>query len=117
MDIINLTGHLIRVHLAGDPDIVVEIPSILPKAIAKFYHLYIIEGTAGIRLRVDGARPIVENLPEKKEGIIYIISSVAAMAIVANSEYSDRDDLYTPGKKKKREDVIYSCEYLSRVIC
>lgn len=117
MDIVNLTGHVIRLHPFADSTNVIELPANLPKAVAVFFHLYDMDSTSGIWFEYNADKPHVLDLPDKREDTIFVVSCVVASVIMCNSDYHDRDDLYTPRSKTRKNGSTYGCKYLSKILC
>lgn len=55
----------------------------------------------------------IERLPEKQEGVYYIISNEVMKVILADDDYRDRDDVLIPNKPRKYRSG-YACEGLLR---
>ena len=107
MEIINLTPHAITfVDGEGKPILVVEPSGQLARVTTKIEVTGDIDGIPTTET-VFGE---VEGLPEKKDGVIFVVSSLVAQRC------TDRDDVFIPNESVRDEKGrIIGCKSLGRV--
>jgi len=108
--LINLTPHPLMIY--GDSGTVVTVPpepqpARCTTSFEEIGPAFDIEGIAVPQVRVTYGT--LENLPEPREGTIYVVSSIAAMAV------PERHDVFIPTQMVYEEGRIVGCRALAHV--